>query len=916
MTATDQSGLADSTTYYFKVNSVEYDITTSVSPTYQDVANLMDTALDSAGFSAVIVGTAPDQQIRIRNVGVRGLGSVCILTQGTTSPDLFSNLNFWSRFRIPPVNTRNTLDIIATVQDGGPQLSGAIFIPPFVYLDGAPGVTQHYINPGSAAINSLVYAIKFGNKIVFSSTRGSIAFFDWDTSLLRKFDSNVPPTSRAEEFGYFNLASMIQFGSYLVVTVFAKGIASFDGTNWKWWDGSGSGTGPYAIYSTMFTTGTGVAYLTTYGSYLIVCNNASGLASWDGANWKKDDGSGSGTGPYSVSVLGNSYPRVSVTFNGNLVLSTAVSYARVSSWDGANWKYYDGSGTGTGPYYDNLTQNNLALGIFNSKLYLGANNGLVYEWVSGNDWTGLAIAPLSTAIFYMIEYNSQLVMVHNPAYISSYDGTNFKWFDGSGSGTGIYYGSTLGTSTPFLLFSFGSTLAVIGSVNNMPALSTYDGFNWKKYDGTGTGTGYYFTGPTDASTLSRIGQTVTSFAATNSRIHTTSSSYHNYYNLETNAWGLSSAENLAIVLGGSNALAQRCGYKKYYMFANALGLSSHDGSAWKKYDGTGSGTGPYASLAALGGGTAVRFVTIYNDYLIAVASNSNLSSFDGTNWKYYDGSGIGTGPYSSGVMTTSATIFLSLTDGSNWMFASSFHVNSFDGTNWKYYDGTGSGTGPYDNNSILGSSVIVRCITKYGIYYIFAGDSGRLASWDPPNGWKKYDGSGSGTGPYNNITVLGTDAISFAIALGSMLIVASTNGRVGSWDGSNWKNYDGTGTGTGPYSSGIFDISFTISKVLNVNNNILFLGYGGRVASWDGSNWKNYDGTGNGTGPYNGGASVGGYRIIDAYYLNTMLYIFANNERLASYKPSTNTWATYDNRNSTERIPPIRTGLSEYSVPS
>ena len=56
---TDQSGLADATTYYFKVNSVEYSITTGVSPTYQDVIDLIDAALDSAGFGAKTYGTPP-----------------------------------------------------------------------------------------------------------------------------------------------------------------------------------------------------------------------------------------------------------------------------------------------------------------------------------------------------------------------------------------------------------------------------------------------------------------------------------------------------------------------------------------------------------------------------------------------------------------------------------------------------------------------------------------------------------------------------------------------------------------------------------------------------------------------------------------------------------------------------------------
>jgi len=125
--ATDPSGLADSTTYYFKVNDVEYSITTSTGPTFQDVASLMDTALSGAGFDVFVVGVIPDQDIRVKNVGIKGIGSVCVLSQGATSPDLFSNLNFWSRFRFPKVNTAPKLDLIATVQGGVAITGGAAY---------------------------------------------------------------------------------------------------------------------------------------------------------------------------------------------------------------------------------------------------------------------------------------------------------------------------------------------------------------------------------------------------------------------------------------------------------------------------------------------------------------------------------------------------------------------------------------------------------------------------------------------------------------------------------------------------------------------------------------------------------------------------------------------------------------------
>lgn len=102
--STDHSGLADSTTYYFKVNGVEYDITTGTSPTFADVTNLVDAAIDPAGLKAYLVQDPEGgEDIRVYNEGFRGSGSECSLDHGDTTPDLFINLNFWSRFRDPIV---------------------------------------------------------------------------------------------------------------------------------------------------------------------------------------------------------------------------------------------------------------------------------------------------------------------------------------------------------------------------------------------------------------------------------------------------------------------------------------------------------------------------------------------------------------------------------------------------------------------------------------------------------------------------------------------------------------------------------------------------------------------------------------------------------------------------------------------
>lgn len=126
MTSTDPSGLSASTTYYFKVNTVEYSITTGGSPpTYAEVANLMDAEITSAGFRAIIVGTAPSEDIRVYNDDVRGSGSETLLSLGTTGTDLFTSLTGFVDFDDPVLgDALGAIEVIAPIDATGTALSG------------------------------------------------------------------------------------------------------------------------------------------------------------------------------------------------------------------------------------------------------------------------------------------------------------------------------------------------------------------------------------------------------------------------------------------------------------------------------------------------------------------------------------------------------------------------------------------------------------------------------------------------------------------------------------------------------------------------------------------------------------------------------------------------------------------------
>jgi len=96
--ATDFSGLFDHTTYYFKVNSIEYSITTDSAPTFQDVANLINSAL-TPNYDSFLLVDSDGVDIWIRNRYEPGYTGEVNLAHSDTSPDLFYSLAYWSGFR-------------------------------------------------------------------------------------------------------------------------------------------------------------------------------------------------------------------------------------------------------------------------------------------------------------------------------------------------------------------------------------------------------------------------------------------------------------------------------------------------------------------------------------------------------------------------------------------------------------------------------------------------------------------------------------------------------------------------------------------------------------------------------------------------------------------------------------------------
>jgi hypothetical protein len=134
----------------------------------------------------------------------------------------------------------------------------------------------------------------------------------------------------------------------------------------------------------------------------------------------------------------------------------------------------------------------------------------------------------------------------------------------------------------------------------------------------------------------------------------------------------------------------------------------------------------------------------------------------------------------------------------------------------------------FQSSSVIGTNNVL-CSIVYNGALVIAGVGGRLGSYDG-NNWRNYDGSGLGQGPASNAVAIGANDINCMIIYQGLLVVAGAGGRVASYDGVSWRNYDGTGGS----SSVIFDngtlIGTNAIKAMGVwNNTIVFGGVGGRI---------------------------------------------------------------------------------------
>ncbi len=323
----------------------------------------------------------------------------------------------------------------------------------------------------------------------------------------------------------------------------------------------------------------------------------------------------------------------------------------------------------------------------------------------------------------------------------------------------------------------------------------------------------------------------------------------------------------AVVMGRYLVIAGNGGY-----------VASFDGVAWKYPDGTGGGTGPYTNDPSItGGGQVLSMCVFYTQasntpYLITANSGGRIASWSmSTGWNAYTKAGAGLWNNAAVVSNDQINIvhyFINsagvhtLAVGSNLGKMGSYT----EAGGWVLYS---AGAGLRDNATLLGGAVAIKSFMDIlnaaaDSCLLVGGASGRMgcmqyvaAVWTT----RLYNIGYNGLYPTDNATLLGASEITLMAKWGANdVIVASAAAgcRVGMISAYVKYAYNGAG-GPGVCINNSTALPGAVGiSAMAVYNGTLAIISTKHYASWDGANWKNYDGTGIGTGIY-GDKTVGNY---------------------------------------------------------
>jgi uncharacterized repeat protein (TIGR02543 family) len=263
---------------------------------------------------------------------------------------------------------------------------------------------------------------------------------------------------------------------------------------------------------------------------------------------------------------------------------------------------------------------------------------------------------------------------------------------------------------------------------------------------------------------------------------------------------------------------------------------------------------------------SINSVINYNSNLVVGFNSGKIVS--------YDGSWNGSGPKDDGYAIGPQELIKILSFQGNLVAVGKYnHIASFDGTNWVNFKGSGSGTGiNYDGDSNFS---IITSVVVYNNTIVFGNWKGEIYSYDGSD-WKWPDGTGSGSGIFSDGKQNRFESITSMRVSGANLIVASENGRISSYDGSDWKYFDGYGLGNSLFNDGTA-LDGQINSIINFNGHTLFLGEDGKIASHDGTTFHTYNET------YSYCRDADGDSILSSFVYGSNLYVGFSSGKVLEY---------------------------------
>jgi len=370
---------------------------------------------------------------------------------------------------------------------------------------------------------------------------------------------------------------------------------------------------------------------------------------------------------------------------------------------------------------------------------------------------------------------------------------------------------------------------------------------------------------------------------------------HNSGTPYTNTTNAAFGENItgsSIILDGDTLIV-----------AGIEGVASHDGTAWKNYDGTGTGTGIflyYNELGLIEGRDEIISIIRYNQFIVCSTIGAAVFNHNGTGWTDYLGGGEADGPFTQGYMPLARMVIYE----TDLLFIAWDSVISSYDTNglWKFFDGTGTGSGLY-NNTVYSQGNINMAVVYHGDLILFGNQTRDIAyydgsSWHTPLSNNKYACYTFNNNQYAiNHTIYNDSIYIVGYANSVLTMLEEDNGDVSVYQRIGFSDNDN------PFLTREMPTTMTSTTSIKVNCGIQFGDYlvfgcdNGEIFYYNTSleTWHAYDDAGTGPNSIGVGGALEGKAIYTMQYYSDCLIIAGETGYIAYWNSTDDSWYASNN---------------------